>query len=79
MDSFLGAGALILSILMGLVLWTFSEISIILRETAINRRDNPDSGPKYRAVGGLSAIIQVVAILVVLIGVFAFLTVAGLV
>ena len=69
------------SVAFGLVLWTASELPLILREIAFNTRkaiDNENLNPRYAAVTVLSTVMQVIAILVVIAGLIYFFLIGDL-
>ena len=69
----------ILFVLIGIIVWSFSDTPLAWREIAINTRRNPDQGSSYTMLKVLSVCLKIFAVLLWILGVACIvgLNVAG--
>ena len=69
----------ILFVLVGIIVWAYSDTPLAWREIAINTRKNPDQGSAYTMLKVLSVCLKIFAVLLWILGVASIvgLNVAG--
>jgi uncharacterized metal-binding protein len=63
----------ILFVLIGVIVWAFSDMPLAWREVALNTRRNPDQGSSYTMLKVLSVCMKIFAVLLWIVGIAAII------